>query len=220
MGGEANIEPIEGDTVTTEDGRILKWKRYKSKTDIIDLLDAVGAHEHETAYAFCVLRSEVAIDARIYLGSDDGVAVWINGEQVYHHPVQRFITLDEDIFEADLKAGANRCLLKVSQEIGDWGFAVRMEPLSPSRAVLSGVITDKAGQPIPSAAVRLERDGEEIAEARTDASGSYRLDIYPVRGQYDLSATSGDLGDWQFGIRLREGERQTLSLTLKEAISI
>jgi hypothetical protein len=57
-------------------------------------------------------------------------------------------------------------------------------------------------------------------QTTTEVSGSYRLNIYPVRGQYDLSAASGDLGAWQLGIRLREGERRTLPLTLKKAISI
>ncbi|MBI1930526.1 hypothetical protein HYR99_40560 [Candidatus Poribacteria bacterium] len=41
-----------------------------------------------------------------------------------------------------------------------------------------------------------------------------------MSGPYDLSATAGDRGGWQLGVRLREGERQTLSLTLKEAISL
>ncbi|MFH1131619.1 MAG: LamG-like jellyroll fold domain-containing protein [Pseudomonadota bacterium] len=87
--------------------------------------------------------------------------------------------------------------------------------------VLSGIITDAAGKPIPNAAVSFEQDGKEIAQAQADASGSYRIAIFQqARGQYDLSATSGDLGTWQFGIRLREGEQRTLNLTLKKAISI
>jgi ligand-binding sensor domain-containing protein len=90
----------------------------------------------------------------------------------------------------------------------------------PKPVLLSGLVTDEAGGVIPNASVRLEQDGEEIAHTTTDNSGSYALGIYPVRGLYDISATSGDLGDWQLGIQLDEGERRTLNLTLKEAISI
>jgi hypothetical protein len=57
-------------------------------------------------------------------------------------------------------------------------------------------------------------------QTQTDASGSYRIQVSSVHAAYDLSATAGDLGAWQLGIRLREGERRTLNLTLKAAISI
>ncbi|MBM3242027.1 hypothetical protein FJZ31_37625, partial [Candidatus Poribacteria bacterium] len=42
VGGEAKIEPKEGDTITTVEGTILTWKRYKAKGNIVDLVDAVG----------------------------------------------------------------------------------------------------------------------------------------------------------------------------------
>jgi len=219
-GGEASIEPKEGDTVTTADGKTLTWKRYESGRDIVNLLDAVGDHEYATAYAFCVLQSEIAGEARIYLGSDDGVAVWINGERVHLFYNNRALVLNRDVFSVSLKTGANRCLVKVSNITGDWEFAMRVLPLPPERAVITGIISDESGNPIPKANVRLEQSGEEIAKTTTDVSGSYRLEIYPVRGQYDLSAISENLGIWQLGIELAEGERRTLNLTLKEAVSI
>ena len=246
VGGETKIHPQEGDTVgfdtgfdtpsatqpkspldpsrystqATADGKMLMWKRYKSKSDIIDLLDAVGRCDYATAYAFCVLRTDVAGDAQIYLGSDDGVAVWINGRQIHHNPVVRQFTLNEDVFEVNLKAGANCCLIKVSQVTRGWLFAMRATMLPVNRAVLSGVITDESGQPIPDADVRLEQDDSEIMQSQTDASGRYRLSIYPVRGTFDLLARTGGLVDWQLGIRLREGEHRQLSLMLKETASI
>ena len=229
VGGETNIHPQEGDTVTTEDGRELTWQRYQTKGDIISLLDFVGEYKSTTAYAFCVLQSEAAGDAQIYLGSGCGVTVWINDKQVHSHPVGGYSILDKDVFEAHLKAGANRCLIKLSQGFTSLEFAVRMTTLHPNRSVISGTITDEKGKPIPNADVRLEqqacprakrRDGSEIAQTTTDASGSYRLNIHPVHGQYDLSAISGDLGDWHLGIQLDKGERRTQNLTLKEAISI
>ena len=47
VSGEANINPRDGDIVTTADGSILTWKPYQSRRDIIDLLDAVGNHEQQ-----------------------------------------------------------------------------------------------------------------------------------------------------------------------------
>ncbi len=210
VGGEANIHPKEGNTVATADGKTLTWKRYMSKGNIIDLLDAVGSYENATAYAFCLLQSETTGDARVHLGSDDGVAVWINGKQAHHNPVDRSLTLDEDSFEVNLKAGVNRCLIKVSQGVGLWGIAMKVLP--PNRAVISGILTDETGKPILDASVRLEKDDSEIAQTWTDALGSYHLGIYPVRELYNLSATAGEKGDWQLGLKLREGERRKINL--------
>ncbi len=128
VGSEANIQPKEGDTVVTAQGDTLRWKRYQTQGSHIALSHAVGHYEHATAYAFCTMRSEAEGKVQILLGSDDGASVWINGEQVHHNPVDRPLTLDEDMFEADFLAGANRCLVKVSQDIAGWGFAMRAFP--------------------------------------------------------------------------------------------
>jgi serine phosphatase RsbU (regulator of sigma subunit) len=127
VGGEANIEPKEGDSLIMG-GDTLIWKRYQSNGDIVDLLELVGNYEYATLYAFCMVQSEAEQKVQILLGSNDGASVWINGEQVYHNPVYRWLTIDEDMFEANLLAGANRCLLKVSQYYGDWSFTIRAFP--------------------------------------------------------------------------------------------
>ena len=128
VGGEAHIEPKEGDTVVTAQGDTLTWKRYQTQGSLIDLTHAVGNYLHATAYAFCTLRSEAEEKVKILLGSDDGASVWINGQQVHHNPVDRPLTPDEDMFEADFLAGANRCLVKVSNGLGHWDFSMRAFP--------------------------------------------------------------------------------------------
>ena len=66
----------------------------------------------------------------------------------------------------------------------------------------------------------LKRDEEEVAQTKSNAVGSYRLSIYPVGGTYSLSAISDKRGALKSGIQLSEGERRTLNLVLKEAVSI
>jgi len=128
VGGEANIHPQEGDTVTTTEGRTLTWKRYQAKGSIIDLLHAVGNHEHAIAYAFCTLQIETAGKVQISFGSDDNAVIWINGQRVGSVHRTGAIVLDQYLFDASLKAGTNRCLVKVSQIGGPWDLAVRVFP--------------------------------------------------------------------------------------------
>jgi len=244
VGGEANIVPKEGDTITTlsfhrnsdlametkaEEGT-LTWKQYSSETNIISLLDAIGYHESATAYVFCVLQSDIADDFHLYLASTDGIMVWINSELVYSSPVGEIFDVEEDILsppidkyltKANLKAGPNHCLIKVTKFNrigGDWEFAMRVLP--PECAVISGIITDENGEHISNADVRLEQAGKRTAQTTTDNSGSYQLGIYPVVGQYDLCATSNEKGVWRLGIRPGKAEQRKLYLKLKEAINI
>ena len=137
------------------------WKRHNTKKDVIDLLDAVGKYERATAYAFCLLQSETADNAEIRLGSDDAVAVWMDGKRVHHNPNDRPLILDQDVLEAYLKAGTNRCLVKVTQGVGNWAFSISIRALPVNRAVISGVVTDFAGKPVPDADVQMEQEDSQ-----------------------------------------------------------
>ena len=216
IGGEANIEPKEGDTVATPDGKHLTWQRYESRTDVINLLAAFGLQDYATAYAFCSVRAENASDVAFSLRNEAGIAIWINGKRVYSD--SRDLFLDSGLFEARLKSGANRCLVKVTRWAMHWGFALRALP--PTRAIISGVVSDEAKQLSPDAEICLEQRGRRLALVKTDSSGKYRLGVYPVSGTYDISAIQDRMGAWQLGIQLSERENRMLNLELREAGSI
>ena len=175
VGGEPRARPQAGDTVAGKDNRLLTWQRYASRDSIINLLDAIGLHTNVTGYAVCFLVSQVAGTTQIYLGSDDGAAVWINGQHVHSNPIDRELTFDEDVFAVELNAGTNFCLVKVSQRRANWCFALRAVMLPPNHTVLSGAVTDEAGLPIPSATVRLEENGSAILKTHVDGLGRYRV---------------------------------------------
>jgi len=78
------------------------------------------------AYGRAVLVSEGEQDARLELGSDDGVKVWLNGEVVHRNDVMRGLSLRQDVVPIRLRDGRNVLLVKVTQGGGDWQFAVRV----------------------------------------------------------------------------------------------
>ena len=70
-------------------------------------------------------------DARsvdVHLGSDDGFALFLNGEQVAANEVDRGVALDQDEATLDLRAGANTLVLKVINTGGEAGYAFRHDP--------------------------------------------------------------------------------------------
>ena len=204
VGGEEGIEPQEGDTVTTAAGETLTWKRYRARGHAINLIDAIGHHENATAYAYCVLQSDIAGDAELHFTSnnhEDDFALWINGE-----------------LESNLRVGANPCLFKTVHGVGFWDFALQFFP--PNSAVIAGVVIDKEGNSVPDAEIRLEQDGVKIAATQSDSWGNYLINVYPVSGQYDLAVTKGAVGTWDLDIGLRQGEHLETVHELKVANSL
>ena len=95
------------------------------------LLQAFGPRTDCFAYAATTIESPVAQRAELLIGSDDGVAAWLNGESIHNNlQVMRGVTPDQDRVPVQLKAGVNVLLLKITQGGGDWGFCARFAGLS------------------------------------------------------------------------------------------
>ena len=219
-GGEANIDPKAGDIVTTGDGRTLTWKRYKSETNLIHIIKAIGYSNNSIAYAFCILKPDTAGEFMLRIGSEDGVVAWVNGQQVGYRNWGRDFTFDSgfDEVKLNLLATANRFLIKTSRGGGPWYFGVQSYP--ESRGEISGVIRYENGKPVSEGSVCLKQSDKQVARTKVDASGSYLLAIYPVNGLYDLTAVSGESGNWKLAFPLNAGERLNIDLILRNAISI
>ncbi|MBN8644586.1 MAG: DUF5110 domain-containing protein [Planctomycetes bacterium] len=127
-------------TAKAPDGSIRKWIRWERSVGhhddprrefFVDFHKAFGKH-HDDAVAYAVTHIDApkASRVRFELGSDDGAVAWLNGNEVFRKSVQRGYAPRDDRFEADLKAGRNELLLKVSQYKGGWGFSVHIEDLA------------------------------------------------------------------------------------------
>ena len=73
-------------------------------------------------------------DAQLLLGRDDGLTVWLNGQELYkaHGPFS--IDRQEFAVDARLVKGINRILVKSTQGGGEWQFYLR--------------VTDRKGAPL------------------------------------------------------------------------
>lgn len=94
----------------------------------IDFVELFKPSEHAVAYALCDVTVEGGGAARLMLGSDDGAAVWLNGELLLNNFTSRGLTPDEDKMDVTLKPGPNRIIVKVTQGGGGWGFCLRLVP--------------------------------------------------------------------------------------------
>jgi len=102
------------------------WKGVKVAPDgIVNLLQQMSPSDNVVAYGYFCVTAPDDMTTDMYVGSDDGVRVWINGKLVHDNRVDRGLQPDQDTVSVSLKKGPNRVLVKVDQGIGDWGFCLR-----------------------------------------------------------------------------------------------
>ena len=102
------------------------WKKVRAGAEgIVNLVDHVAPTENVVAYGYVRVVAANDMATEMYVGSDDGVRVWINGKLVHDHRVDRGLQPDQDTVAVNLKKGANSVLVKVDQGGGDWAFCLR-----------------------------------------------------------------------------------------------
>jgi hypothetical protein len=102
------------------------WKKVKVGPDgVVNLLQHMSPGDNVVGYGYFCVTSPADVTTDMYVGSDDGVRVWINGKLVHDHRVDRGLQPDQDVASVTLKKGRNAVLIKVDQGVGDWGFTLR-----------------------------------------------------------------------------------------------
>jgi len=118
-------------------GRTIRWMTHPTAAGAIGLVELYGEIEglaHCVAYATCAVTSPREQEVEMRFASDDDAIVWFNGRQVWRHDGSRGVHWDSDVVPARMPAGETRILVKVYNEVGQWGFFMRF--------------TDAAGKPI------------------------------------------------------------------------
>ena len=77
-------------------------------------------------YAYTTITSPKEQDVLFKMGSDDGIACWLNDDRIHLNNAARGLQVDQDTVKARLKAGENKILLKIPNGGGDWQFSFRI----------------------------------------------------------------------------------------------
>ena len=102
----------------------------------LDFVDLNYSGEYCAVYSHVYFYSPKEKNIYFHLGSDDGIAVWLNGKQIFCKQVFRGWKADDDQVLARLGKGWNRLLIKVVNGTGGHALSAR--------------ITDSKGNPIQS----------------------------------------------------------------------
>jgi len=100
----------------------------------VDLVKLLSGKAQVSAYAIAAVASPVACEVDMAVGSDDDVAVWVNGEPVHDAPGDRAWSADQDRFRVRLAASdRNVVLLRVVQNTGGWAFNAKIASAATGR---------------------------------------------------------------------------------------
>ena len=113
----------------------LLWRWGCYSNNVNNVINRVGLSNdrglnHHSAYALInILSPRERRNVAMGVGSDDAVKVWLNGEVVHVNKVDRRTTGIQDLFRVNLKAGDNLLMVKVSDNLWNWGmfFEVYLE---------------------------------------------------------------------------------------------
>jgi hypothetical protein len=100
-------------------------------------LNKVVSGSNCCGYVMAIIESEIEQEARLEMGSDDGLKAWLNGQVVHANNAMRGLTVGSDKATVTLRQGANTLLLKITQGGGDWKVCCRVR--RPDGFALEGV---------------------------------------------------------------------------------
>jgi hypothetical protein len=114
----------------------LRWRPVTGNaiTGYVDLAALISPCDETLVYAHAVIESRGEADADLFTGSDDALAVFVNGRSVATRPFPRGCFVDNDRTRVRLRAGKNQLLLKVGNFREGFGFTCRV--CAPSGAPL------------------------------------------------------------------------------------
>jgi len=118
------------------DAKGVKWKPIVAtgrQPGVVDLNKLVAHRTNCSAYLKAQVWAPADMEARLEIGTDDGVKVWLNGQVVHNMDVPRSLEINADKVKVALKKGWNELLLKVTQGGGDWSACCRVRAVDGSK---------------------------------------------------------------------------------------
>ncbi|MCX6661385.1 MAG: Ig-like domain-containing protein [Euryarchaeota archaeon] len=188
---EESLNPNEGDENA---GKI--WTRYDAGNPYIDLSDYCNDADYGACYAFVRVYASEQTTCQLWMGYDDGARVWLNGNEVLYDNRYGGFEIDMKKINVTLQPGENRLLIKISEWMGDHGFAARL--CTPDGGVVNGLTYDPQPTPITYVGTWLVNGPYANPDKATRLSTDYLGDesnVTPSEGE------NAPLGVWERGIR-------------------
>ena len=113
-------------TYTGVDGKPVHWQEATSRADgYLDLRTDLSPVPRTVGYTLVYVYAPKITDSVMLLGSDDEIAVWLNGTEIHRKSIDAGATADADAVPCQLKAGWNTVLCQKVDLGWSWGLYLR-----------------------------------------------------------------------------------------------
>lgn len=140
IGGEGEVVPVQGKSYAavfpktvegywgiSRDAEVkCQWNGIASSKSYVDFEGRFQFHDGVAAYAACYVESPADMKVKMKAGSDDGHKLWVNYDLAGSLNTFRGAAPDQEQYDATLKKGMNLVMLKVTQDVGGFGFYLRI----------------------------------------------------------------------------------------------
>ncbi|MBA3685450.1 MAG: hypothetical protein H0W72_09450 [Planctomycetes bacterium] len=133
-------------------GRSASWRPVLGRSQgdhrgLVDFNEVFGSPpEYKLAYALARIRSERDLDGELWLGSDDSIAVWIDGAPVFRKIASRSAVPAADKVPVRLARGEHTLLIKLDNGVGGWAFYVDLRDRGGARTTGVQFLRSAAGK--------------------------------------------------------------------------
>jgi len=180
------------DAVVLFSGQSLEnWEHQRDATGYINLVRVIGGNDC-AAYLTTRIFADSEREAIIEAGSDDGIKIWWNGDQVLAKNEKRGAEPGQNMAQIRLTPGWNKILVKVNNGDGGWGVFLR--------------ITDMDGTPVEELQIE-----DPLNPGKFDPAFPIKTDYFishlKYAGPFRVEGKSGEeLFDHPFGPELSESD--------------
>ena len=113
-------------TYTGVDGKAVRWQEATSREDgYLDLRKDLSPTPMTIGYTLVYVHTPKTTDSVMLIGSDDEIAVWLNGTEIHRKRIDAGATADVDAVLCQLKAGWNTVLCQKVDLGWSWGLYLR-----------------------------------------------------------------------------------------------
>ena len=169
---EASLQPL-----VSPAREALRWRPAASPHEWLDVGAAVGGRGPRVAYAGITVDASAAGERLLWLGSDDALAVYLDGREVFRRALPRASQDDQDVVRVALDRGHHALVVKLVAR-GDMDLFAR---ITDARAAVDSTLSfelpgvdDTACNDLAARATVFEVDRRVVTEGtRVDAMVSF-----------------------------------------------
>ena len=113
-------------TYTGVEGKPIRWQETTAREDgYLDLRKNLSPTPMTVGYTLVYIRAPKTTDSVMLIGSDDEIAVWLNGTEIHRKSIDAGASADADAVPCQLKAGWNTVLCQKVDLGWSWGLYLR-----------------------------------------------------------------------------------------------